>query len=267
MEQSASRNTNELPFISPSNYKIGDRTRAGTTIAFIFGVTEELIVYRDTDQKVQWETSDLTPTATQIHHIFARLHACMKSSVPKARRDEFRDQLAQALFLALTEGHPDQAIEHFTDVEQALTQAALYRARLCYGVSGTVTFIVLAGATAATAYLTNQVLARTFALSALSGISGAWASVLHRSSSLALGPFDPTGQHIFQGSTRIGLGILFGLFTAVASKANLLLGFAFENLWVMLVLTFLAGFSERFVPEMIKAFEDKSPPLGSSAGS
>src|SRR5207247_11180028 len=61
----------------------------------------------------------------------------------------------------------------------------------------------------------------------------------HRSSSLALGPFDPAGQHVFQGSMRICLGFLFGLFTAVASKANLLLGFAFENLWVMLVLTFL----------------------------
>lgn len=87
------------------------------------------------------------------------------------------------------------------------------------------------------------------------GACGAWTSVLQRASRLRVGPFDPPHYLAFQGVTRTLLGGVFGAFVVAASNAGILLTFAKDNSWATAVAGFLAGVSERYVPEMLRDFE------------
>ena len=41
----------------PSDYKVGDTARSGNKIAFIYGASDDVIVFRNTDQIVEYEPS------------------------------------------------------------------------------------------------------------------------------------------------------------------------------------------------------------------
>jgi len=72
---------------------------------------------------------------------------------------------------------------------------------------------------------------------------------------LEISPFAPLWYTVLQGAARIAVGVLFGVFFALANKANLVLGTFAENLNAVAAFSILAGISERFVPEIIRKLE------------
>jgi hypothetical protein len=244
-----------------SEYQVGDVIK-GRKIQLIYGTSDVAIVYRDTDGKVNWQIASDSISRTQnlVNQAYDRLAARVKGSLSSHQRTGFHDQLAAAFFLALTESDEKVALAAFSDCESLISEASLHRARFIYVVAGTITAAIAAVSVYVLAWVHAEP-PHTLALGALAGVAGAWTSILIRSATLALGPFQASGQYTFQGATRILLGGLFGLFAAIAAKANLLVGFAFDNQWVMAVITFFAGFSERFVPELLQSLEKQHPTL------
>src|SRR5262249_22023257 len=92
-------------------------------------------------------------------------------------------------------------------------------------------------------------------LAAAAGGVGAIASVLQRISSLEISPYAPLWYAVLQGAARVLVGALFGVFFALANKANLVLGTFANNLYAIAAFGVLAGISERFVPEIIRKME------------
>ena len=105
---------------------------------------------------------------------------------------------------------------------------------------------------------------RPILLAALAGGVGAVVSVLQRISSLEISPFAPLWYACLQGMARVVLGVLFGVFFALANKANLALGTFAENLYAIAVFGALSGISERFVPEIIRKLESGEVSPGGS---
>ena len=252
---------------APLSYNRGDQSKGGTTIAFIFGQSPDVIVFSDVSGGVHWEmTSDsLAPAQLQAHNEYDRLNAVIRSNVAKAKRRVLIEELACALFLGLCSLTPEHAKEHFTAVGTRIRTEALVHARLQYVVSGTlaaVIAVVLAQVTASVSPLAAESLVP---LSCTCGALGAWTSVLQRASRLAVRPFEPLSYLAFQGTTRILLGSVFGGFLVGAVKAGLILSVAASNGWAVAAFAFIAGFSERYVPELIRGLDHHGNEVESGA--
>lgn len=241
----------------PLEYKIGNQTKSGKTIAFVFGCSADVIVYSDNQGETQWETNSdaLTPSQFRAHAEFDRLNAIARANVGESRRCLLKDELASALFLGMCAASPEEAIKCFSSVDTNIRSEALIRARYHYlGYSTIATFFIVCGTLGVWLYSPS---AATSLISLGGGCAavGAWASVLQRTSRLALRPYDPWHYLASQGVTRILLGAMFGAFFVGATKAGLFLSVAANNEWALASLSFVSGFSERYIPELIRGLE------------
>jgi len=174
-------------------------------------------------------------------------------------------QIANALFSGLhadTDAAVDDAfkvVEESVHYNAKANQAFRYLlgAVLALAIAGLMGggLVYLVGLTAQT---------RPILLAALAGGVGAVVSVLQRISSLEISPFAPLWYARLQGMARVVLGVLFGVFFALANKANLVLGTFAENLYALAVFGALSGISERFVPEIIRKLESGEVSPGGS---
>jgi hypothetical protein len=133
----------------------------------------------------------------------------------------------------------------------------MIQARFRYVMGGSITSILVL----AVAILTGVVAANgsvdLLAISGGAGGVGAWASILQRASRLELGPLETPAHLQFQGVTRILIGTTFGIVAVAAMNAGLLLSSATQSLWTTGIATFVAGFSERLIPELITRIESQ----------
>jgi hypothetical protein len=242
-------------------YKVGDKTTAGETIEFIYGHSEQVIVSRDSRNRIQWETAadSLTRTESLVHQLFDRLHARATSCLPEGKkRTQLVDELAQALFLGLSEPDEQKALAYFDNVAGRIAQEAQIEARFTYLVAGSISAAAVLAVGLILAWFLSGADARAVILGATAGAIGAWASILSRASALELGPFETPSNLKFQGVTRILLGMIFGVVATVAMKSGELFPSGAGSLWTMALITFASGWSERLVPEVIKKVESRA---------
>ena len=238
----------------PLDYSIGAKSSAGRVIKFIYGQCDEVIVFEDEDGRVQWESLNLATHHIEVHQTFDRLYARLHSAISERKHASLVAELAQALFRGLVEPTPTRALRHFEDVRARITQEALVRARIYYVGASTAALFVIASGLMATPFVATVDSALVL-VGAAAGASGAWTSVLQRASRLQVGAFDPPHYHTFQGVTRTLLGGVFGAFLVAASNAGLVVSFARGNAWATAVAAFIAGISERYIPEMLREIE------------
>ncbi|GAB2197725.1 hypothetical protein [Sessilibacter sp. MAH4] len=93
---------------------------------------------------------------------------------------------------------------------------------------------------------------RQMLLCSIAGITGAVVSILQRNEEIRPEPFSSNLLFVFQGITRILLGVIFGSMVAICAKANIALGLASDNIYAIFVIAFLAGINERFIPDLIR---------------
>ena len=103
--------------------------------------------------------------------------------------------------------------------------------------------------------VTTEPAARDLLVGAVFGVGGAWVSILERAQRLTLKPFEPPSYFAFQGATRIILGAVFGVFIVIVLKAGLVLTILHDTSWGLACAAFVAGASERLVPEMVRSIE------------
>lgn len=89
-------------------------------------------------------------------------------------------------------------------------------------------------------------------LCTIAGVIGTIVSILQRNQSIEVEPFTSKWLLSFQGITRIILGMLFGGTVLIAAKANIALGLANNNTYAIVLLAFVAGLNERFVPDLLE---------------
>jgi hypothetical protein len=87
------------------------------------------------------------------------------------------------------------------------------------------------------------------------GSGGAGVSVMQRSKNIELDNRLPIQSIYLQASIRILLGAVFGEIFIFASKANLIMGTINNDLFSLCVFSLVAGFSERFIPDLIDRLE------------
>ncbi len=236
---------------------VGDTHPTLGKIALIYGQSTKVLVFRDEPGQVRWETSadTLTQAQSAAHQAYDRLHARVLSCIPAGKkRTALIDEMALALFLGLSEADETKAARYFDDVAARVTHEAQVEARLTYLAAGSIAAGAIVGVALAVGYFTSTD-ARAVVAGAAAGAVGAWASILSRVAQLELGRLETPANLKFQGITRILLGMIFGIVAIVAMKSGQVFPAVSTNAWFTTLVTFIGGWSERLVPEIMSKVE------------
>ncbi len=246
-------------------YKVGDACATGQKINMILGQSGAACVYTTEDDNLRWEyfenNNQLPNSLMEAIATFDSLMVQISTLIPKRRQKRVYHRLGKALYSALDDGKTESIAGYFSPVQMHILQQSLHHARLVYLIASIVaglllTVGILVGRCLTEAYvMPGRTILGILFLTPILGIAGALVSILQRSGQLDV---DPTSGAVFlgvQGFARVILGSLFGLFIALASKGNILLGLVSDNEFTLCSLGFVAGFSERLVPEVMRRME------------
>lgn len=246
--------------IMQKQYNVGDElVTCGDKICLIVGQTDRAGVFLIEGDKIRWEyyADNLLPEAGRYATSkYETLWYELSGSTAKTLRRPLIVQIANSLFSALHADNASAIDGHFKAVEESVH----YNARANQSFRYLLGALTALGVTALTEVCVGFLIgvptdtARFFIAAAAGGV-GAIMSVLQRLSSLEIDRHAPLWYAVLQGAARVALGVLFGVFFALANKANIVLGTFAENLYAVAAFSVLAGISERFVPEMIRRME------------
>jgi hypothetical protein len=245
--------------ITPKQYKVGDALEtSGDRIVKVVGQTNSAGVFIIAESKIRWElySDTMTPAAQRAMTKFEGLWYEVLRSTRKGARESYVNQIANAFFRGLHATTEEAADACFTLIEEIVHFNTKANQCLSYLFGAWVCLLIAIPIDIAVCYG----LGRTFRtdpifLAAAAGAVGAMASVLQRVGSLDINPLAPLWYAVLQGGARIALGMLFGVFFALANKANMVLGTFAKDLSAILVFGIVAGISERFVPEILQRLE------------
>ena len=96
---------------------------------------------------------------------------------------------------------------------------------------------------------------------------GATISLLQRVDKISVDPLAPWSTLVLQAFVRTMIGFLFGALIPVISAADLALGFVKDQHLGLFVFSVVAGFNERFVPDILENLGKKGQAGADSPGS
>lgn len=240
-------------------YKVGDEGETGQTIKTILGQSQNVAVFTTTDNQLRYEeyrpdNEHLEERQTAITR-FDQIMADISTFVAKKSKKRAYHQLGKALYSALDCVQPDMYDSFFKPLEEFIKGQALFSARFAYIITSFATTCIFGIILWIIPFVSNNATVKQYLFGGICGLIGALVSVLQRSSNLELDYTQPQHHVILQGVSRSILGLIFGSFIVLASQGNLLLGMISDNVFSLYTFCFVAGVSERFVPEIIEKME------------
>ncbi len=234
------------------NYKIGDATPSGQEIAHIYGCQGKNIVFKTPEGLIRWSFTCDKDIYSKATNKYNHLDGKIPSTLPESIKKSIISQLAISLYNSLAADSTDNIDTSFENVEHRINstlspnQAKLWLILYCL-FSSVVLFIIL--------YLASRLLPQSgiyIMLCAGAGILGSALSLMQRNTKITINLEDGK-QYIFLQAAFIPvLGMLSGLCLYLLSNSDLAFSFAKENIFNLLILSIIAGFSERFIPDLFK---------------
>lgn len=179
--------------------------------------------------------------------------------VPKSKLKKFYGKLASCLVVGLSKG-VDCDEDVFEPVKKYIDKCVVDAARFkLVVVVFLISICVFLFAAGAWLYFFGVagINLKALLIGIFGGALGAMISVLQRAKSLKVELYESIELILLQGGVRISIGCAFGVIALVASKSGLLLELLSQSDNKMFLLSVIAGFSERLIPDFIgKVAED-----------
>jgi hypothetical protein len=236
------------------DFKPGAKDSFGRVIKSIIGRHRHMVVYITNDGVVGWDYKELPERLRPGVAEFQFLDGLASYCLPKKLRGTAANLLAKSLYAGLLCEDGQNPINKFDDVRHFIVDRASGRARLYY-ILWSLLFVLVIGILI---LRQSQWQMPTIPLvGVLGGLIGAAISIIQRGWKLPVDPLCSVPHLALQGLIRVVLGAIFGAFLVIASKANLTLGTISGDTWALFSFSVAAGFSERFVPDLLKHSLDK----------
>lgn len=246
-------------------------------IAILVHATQDYVVFIDNDGDVDWASSDAYDEADRfpegwgnIQNRFAALEGAIDDDVPARSKKAFRRMLAEGVARGL-EGDVEAANKMLDDAEKFVAARNRELGRLVHMRWAGVTAAVVITISAAVGLLRAQlgtVVGQTVVLLIMcagAGSMGALFSVL-RNMGTAPDPQADSRLQRTEAVARILVGGFGAVLATLAVRAGVVLpqlGTAPSSLPALLLISVVAGISERLVPDLIRRL-DGSPDQASA---
>jgi hypothetical protein len=226
--------------------KVGETLESGRVIKDIIGQDERIGVFITTENKLTYELYvDNLPA--HIQSSIAKTGAlwyALRTSVPDKKSEYYRLQLAHAFSTALNLPEGADPLPAFSEVEKVILDVGKTFAAFRYLLGSIIAGVVLIiFALIIRRLITSNV--DLIAYGAIGGTVGAMLSVLLRVRDLSVTKITQLGLAPIEGGSRTLLGFLFGIVLIITI-----------NSYACVLMAIIAGFSERFAPELLKSIED-----------
>lgn len=245
-----------MPF---DNYKVGAQDASNETIAEIIALSDDLVVYLVKDGALKIDTPHAAPPAQHLPILreYDAIHTLIRRSIPRRHVVEFKKELGSAVFTALSNVGTVDPTDHFADVKNNVIERSRDFARYYYVGYGLFAGLVILAAFTFLYDLLNSGIQSlpSLGLGIVGGAIGAMASIVLRSSKLDVAPFAHWQLEALQGAVRILLGAIFGFILVAAVRGDIVLSFLDGKPFGLLIFSILAGFSEKYVPEILAGME------------
>lgn len=242
------------------------------TIDEIVLSTKYFIVYVDSEQAVQWRTTDhhtMPEYCGEVLNAVAALEAKSQFISDSKALRIVRRRIGEGLARCL-DGYPkENSLATLREVELELKIRNKEISWKWYFLSAMKLTAVLVFSFAVFWLLRDQVRACVgtaafeVILGTICGAFGALLSVMSRSNRLIMDANAGKSLHQLEGLSRIGAGLIGALLVALSIKAGIILGgtrFSGNSLALLLAFCIVAGTSERLVPSLISTFEKNATP-------
>jgi hypothetical protein len=240
------------------DYAPGAKDEYGLTIKTVVGKHRHLVVYITDKDSVGWRYHQLPEWLRPAVAEFQKLTGLARSCLGKKHIQRGTVLLAQALYAALLSTQGDDVLGHFLQARTFIYEKSTQATRLLYTVLTVACGIIIISL----AFLIydywpyHEDLRPAFSVAVAGGVIGALVSVMQRLKDLPIDPLDSRFVLALNGIIRLGLGACFGFLFVVAVKANIVLGHFANDNWALLGLAAGAGFTERWVPELLGHHEE-----------
>lgn len=230
------------------NYKVGDNSDNGDVIAHIYGKSSKLIVFKCHNQLIKWEyCGDNDTLYSDATGEFEALRVSIPVDTPDSIKQSIVHQLALSLYNAINDGDAKKAFEKVNERIASLLTPNQAKLRL---ILFSLMCTTILGCVLLTVYYFWNDPHRFFLATGGAGILGAMFSLLQRNTEVRI-PQDNGDFYIFlQALFTCILGLLSGLFVYLFSKSDFPLAVSGENVYSILIISIIAGFSERLIPDL-----------------
>jgi hypothetical protein len=251
--------------IEPTNWRPMD-VRAGQIdwkirahVSELILQTTEFVVYLDDKLTTQWwMTTDLPAAAGPVLNRVAELESIPIDSLPQSIQHSFRTLIAEGVARVLDENDTSSAEAMHATAERFIRARLGEQARSWYLQSALIALVIIAGIMGAIEICYRAGLeqlpdgVRRFLLCLGAGGVGAAFSLIVRIGSFPLDPAAGRDLHGRESVARVIVGIV-GAFVAYLAVATKQVAPALTNgeFTALLFVAFVAGSSERFVPNLI----------------
>jgi len=238
---------------SMERYVPGAKDEYGNVIKAIIGRHHFMVVYLTEAGKVGWRYTDLPERLRPAVAEFQVLNGLARTSLEQKYLPQAMVLLAESLYAGLLSPLGSDPVAPFGQASAYIHKKATEKTRLYYALL-TVLFGALFPCLTFVLYThcaTYEELCHGLFIGAAGGVLGALVSLMQRARNLAIEPLDSVLLLTLQGIIRLALGACFGLLFVVAVKADIAIGHFAHNGWALLGLATGAGFSERWVPELL----------------
>ncbi len=247
-----------------SSFSKGKLDRQNRLIVEVYGTMKEWVVYRTINNLVRIETADdhLKPEERlHLHNLnetaveTARIHALRPDSL-RHSNISILGQIARGQIQCL-QGNFDQAKEMLADAESRLRRLRTIEGRFQYHIAGSIVVLLFVASLLLPFFFPD--LRLTIHKILVCGSIGGLLSMSIGIGKLEIDPYADWRINALAGVSRIVIAVLASTFIYFAMQAGLIFSsFSESSPYAIYALAIVAGFSETFVPNIIRNVETSS---------
>jgi hypothetical protein len=238
----------------------GDVLPGGAVVDEVIQISNTCGVYITKGDKLHWlvdsdgddSSLELGRSSATAMDLLTQLHALR---LPKSTHRRGLKIIGTSLHEALTSRTGRDRRNHFSRAQEFVTTRLRERLQIWYFATAGATTLLLAALLGVTWGLVDE--AGTWAMAGLLGGVGAFLSVAQRFRSIRIERYTSYSYTALGGISRIVFGVIFGGLLLLMQKAGLVLAIADTQPFLLAVACFIAGFSERLIPELLEQLESR----------
>jgi hypothetical protein len=233
----------------------------GKKIEVLIENGKDFIVYLDAELNIQYAVSPAYHTFSgsygEVLNKVAELEGLAdRSFMTKKQIKEYRCMIGAAIARMYENNAPAVIFAMLDRAEYFLKSRVTETARIWYLSSASIAIFFLLLAYIILLNYMQEKLIREFLSGVIIGAAGAYLSLIMNSRKIIVNPSSGKVIHFFESITRIIIGMISSFFVSLLVYSGILNpGLKDDILTNMLILSFIAGFSERMVPNLIHHFE------------